>query len=161
VGVLTLTLVGTLLSTAREQPLRVLLGFEREEGFLTRRLGWYAAAVQHINRELPEGSKVLFLWEPRSYRCAVDCLPDALLDRWLHTIYLNGHNSDSVADAWRAEGVTHVLLHRTGLDLVLQEQFDPVTPEDLEVLDSLKDEHLMLLESFGSAYELYRLREGS
>jgi hypothetical protein len=91
----------------------------------------------------------------------VDCLPDALLDRWLHAIHLHGPDSDSIADAWRVEGVTHVLLHRTGLDLVVQEQFDPLTPEDLGVLDRLKDDHLILLESFGSAYELYRLKESS
>jgi hypothetical protein len=161
VGVLTLTLVGTLFFTAQEQPLRVLFGFESEEGFLTRRLGWYAVAVQQINQELPEGSVVLFLWEPRSYRCEVDCLPDALLDRWLHTVYLHGYDSDSIATAWRGEGITHVLLHRTGLNSILEAQFDPVTPEALEALDRLQDKHLILMEGFGSAYELYRWKESS
>jgi 4-amino-4-deoxy-L-arabinose transferase-like glycosyltransferase len=160
VGVLTLTLIGTLLAAARDQPLQVLLGFESEEDFLARRLGWYAAAIEQINQELPEESVVLFLWEPRSYHCAKDCLPDALLDRWLHTIYLHGRNSDSVASAWREEGITHVLLHRAGLDLILEAQFDPVLPEDLDLLDRLQDEHLSLMESFGSAYELYRLKDG-
>jgi hypothetical protein len=160
-GVLALTLVGTLLATAREQPFSVLLGFESEEDFLRRRLGWYAVAIEHINQELPEGSVVLFLWETRSYHCARTCLPDALLDRWLHTIHLHGRDSDRIASAWRQAGVTHVLLHRTGLELILEAQFDPVTPEDLEILGRFQDRHLILMERFGSAYELYRLTESS
>jgi hypothetical protein len=160
VGVLVLTLVGVVLSTVREQPLPVLLGFESEADFLGRQLGWYAVAIEQINQELPERSVVLFLWEPRSYRCAMDCRPDALLDRWLHTVHLHGYASESIASAWRREGVTHVLLHRTGLEMILEARFDPVTPRDLEALERLRDEQLILMESFGSAYELYRLTEG-
>ncbi|MEA3377009.1 MAG: glycosyltransferase family 39 protein [Chloroflexota bacterium] len=156
--VLALTLVGTLLFTVRQQPLQVLLGFESREDFLTRRLGWYYATVKQLNDGLPADSVILFLWEPRSYHCQLDCRPDALLDRWVHTTHIHGHDSDAVASAWRADGVTHVLLHRAGLDHILEAEFDPVTPADLQALDDLTTEHMSLVDSFGSAYELYRLR---
>ena len=159
VGVLALTLVGTLLSTVQQRPLGVLLGFESRDDFLTRRLGWYYAAVEHINRELPPEAVVLFLWEPRSYHCQVDCRPDAILDRFVHATHLYGHDAGDIAAVWRAEGVTHVLLHRAGLEFILEKQFDPVTTNDQRVLDELLARHLTPVENFGSAYELYRLEE--
>lgn len=157
VGVLALTLTGAFLEAAQGQPLGVLLGFERQEDFLARRLGWYYVAVETINQQLPADAVVLFLWEPRSYHCRVECRPDALLDRWLHTIHLHGHNADRIAALWRAEGVTHVLLHRAGLDFVLEDRFDPITPTDVATLETVLSRHLTLVERFGSAYELYRL----
>jgi hypothetical protein len=156
-GVLMLTLVGTLLSVAQARPLQVLLGFESRDDFLARRLGWVYPAVEHVNDALPPESAILFLWEPRSYHCRQDCRPDALLDRWSHTIQIYGHDSEAIARAWRAEGFTHVLLHRAGLEHILEAQFDPITPADLDTLDSLTTEHMTLIESFGSAYEVYRL----
>ncbi|HIQ00674.1 MAG TPA: hypothetical protein EYH30_00840 [Anaerolineales bacterium] len=159
VGVLALTLVGTLLSAAQGRPLGVLLGFESREDFLARRLGWYYATVEYINQELPSDAVVLFLWEPRSYHCQVTCLPDALLDRWLHTTHLHGHDADRIAALWQTEGVTHVLLHRAGLDFVLADRFDPITPADVQTLEELLARHLTPVGTFGSAYELYLLEE--
>jgi hypothetical protein len=155
--VLAVTLVGTLLETVRERPLQVLFGFESRDDFLARRLGWHYLAAKTINTELPEGSAVLFLWEPRSYHCEIDCRPDALLDRWLHTVHLHGHDADAIAQAWRSEGVTHVLLHRAGLDHVIDAGFDPIAAEDLALLETLRAEYLGLARTFGTAYELYRL----
>jgi 4-amino-4-deoxy-L-arabinose transferase-like glycosyltransferase len=160
IGVLALSLVSTFLFAVREQPLRVLLGFETREDFLLRRLGWYRVAVNAINQELPSDAVVLFLWEPRSYRCQATCLPDALLDCWLHaTQYTFGPNAELIADAWRAEGVTHVLFCQAGYEAVLADGFDPVTPEDVAALEALQRDELVEMQDFGGAYVLYRLRE--
>jgi 4-amino-4-deoxy-L-arabinose transferase-like glycosyltransferase len=160
VGVLSLALVSAFLFAVQDQPLRVPLGFEGEEEYLVRKLGWYRGAVNAINQELPDDAVVLFLWEERSYPCQVTCWPDSVLDRWLHTTqHLYGRDPEAIADAWREEGVTHVLLYRAGLELVVAEQFDPVAPEDLEALDELLSRHAVLVQEFGSAYELYRLEE--
>jgi len=160
VGVLSLSLVSTFLFAMRDQPLRVLLGFESEEEFLARELGWYHVAVSYVNQELPQDAVVLFLWEERSYYCQVTCWPDSVLDRWLHaTQHLYGHNAATIADAWREDGVTHVLLYRAGLELIVAEGYDPATPQDLETLDELLSRHAVLVQEFGSAYELYRLEE--
>jgi hypothetical protein len=168
-AVISLTLALSLFSGIGDflqaDPLPVNLGMESRDSYLKRRLGWYYPAIEYVNETLDEDSVVLFLWEPRSYHCTANrrhhrrrCRPDALLDRWLHTIHLYGHDSEAIASAWRADGVTHVLLHQAGLDHILEAEFDPVTPSDVQTLDDLKTKHMSLTESFGSAYELYRLR---
>jgi hypothetical protein len=138
-------------------PIGVVLGVEERESWLGRRLGWYYPAVEHINRELSPGSVVLFLWEPRSYYCALDCRPDALLDRWLHATHLHGHDAGAIAAAWRAEGYTHVLLYRLGYEAVVEAGFDPVTPADVRTLAALVEGHLRPLAEWGDAYALYAL----
>lgn len=155
--VLVLALVGALLSTVQERPLGVLLGFESRRDFLLRRLGSYYAATEYINRQLPSGATVLFLWEPRSYHCQVDCLPDALLDRWLHTTYVYGHDAEVIAGQWRHAGVTHVLLYRLGYEVVRGAGFDPLAEADAATLDDIIAMELELVHSIGDAYELYTL----
>lgn len=159
-GVLALSLVSSFLFAMQERPLRVLLGFEAEEDFLSRRLGWYRVAVNTINQKLPLDAVVLFLWEPRSYHCQVTCLPDALLDRWLHaTQHLYGPDAKAIADAWRAEGVTHVLFCKGGYKAVLGGDFDPITEEDVATLETLQRDELEEIQNFGDIYILYRLGE--
>jgi hypothetical protein len=155
VAVLALTLAGTLLSFVQERPLGVLLGFESREDFLMRRLGWYAVAVDYLNRELPPDAVVLFLWEPRSYACRVECRPDALLDRWLHTTHVYGSDAATIADAWRAEGVTHVLLYRAGYEAIVAAGFDPVSEADRTALAVLLSEEMVAVHDLGGVYELY------
>lgn len=157
--VLVLTLVSSLLSFIGERPLPVLVGIEAQEDYLTRRLGWHYRAMNYLNAELSSQAVVLFLWEPRSYYCSVDCRPDALLDRWLHTTHVRGHCPFDIADAWRDQGVTHLLLHRDGLEHILGAGFDPATPAAVEALEALLEKGATLAERFGSAYELYRLEE--
>jgi hypothetical protein len=155
--VLALTLVRTGLDLVAGNPIGVVLGVEERESWLSRRLGWYYAAVEDINRELPPGSVVLFLWEPRSYHCVLDCRPDALLDRWLHTTHLHGHDAEAIGAAWRAEGFTHVLLYRLGYEAVVEAGFDPVTPADVRTLAALVEEHLQPIAEWGGIYALYAL----
>ena len=108
--------------------------------------------------ELPDDSQVLFLWEPRSYRCEVDCLPDALLDRWLHETQFYARDAAAIAAAWQAAGNTHVLLHQDGLDFIIADQFDPVTPADLAVLADLQAGYLQEVRRWDDVYILYQLR---
>jgi hypothetical protein len=152
-------LFSTVIKFVRVSPLAVNLGVESRGEYLGRRLGWYYPTMEHINDALPQDSVVLFLWEPRSYHCTTHCRPDALLDRWLHTTHIYGHDSEAIASAWRTEGVTHVLLHRTGLNHILERGLDPVTSRDVEVLDELIAQHLSSVEDFGSAYELYSMEQ--
>jgi hypothetical protein len=160
-AVMVLTLVFLLFSIVIEftevNPIPVILGVESCDSYLTRRLGWYYPVVEHLNEQLPQDSTVLFLWEPRTYHCELDCRPDALLDRWLHAMHLYNHDVDALADTWRKEGITHVLLHRVGLNHILERGFDPVTSEDIEALNALRAEHLSLEKNFDAAYELYVL----
>ena len=156
---LALTLFSTLAWFLQVNPLPVILGLESRDDYLGRRLGWYYVAVEDLNRELPPDAVVLFLWEPRSYHCRVECWPDALLDCFLHTTHLYGRNAGAIAAAWRSQGVTHVLLHRAGYEAILEASFDPVTPADEETLAALVAEYLQPVAGWGDAYELYALAE--
>jgi hypothetical protein len=49
------------------------------------------------------------------------------------------------------------LLYRDGLDHISEAGFDPLTPADVEALETLLGEEAELVEQFGSAYELYSL----
>lgn len=155
-GVLVLTLAGALLQAAEEGPQRALLGLESREDYLARRLGWYAPMMADLNEMLPPEATVLFLWEPRSYPCHVDCWPDALLDRWLHATWLHGGDVAAIAADWRAHGATHVLFFRAGYEAILAEGFDPVTPADQRALEALLGS-LQPVAAWGGVYELYAL----
>lgn len=155
--VLALTLVGSGLDVLADNPLGVTLGLEGREDWLSRRLGWHHTAMEYVNQELPADAVVLFLWEPRSYYCDVRCWPDALLDRWLHATHVHGGDVKAIASAWRAEGVTHVLLYRGGYEVVVEAGFDPMTEADVAALERFIDEELDLVQEMGDVYELYAL----
>ncbi len=110
-----------------------------------------------INK-LPPQSKVLFLWEPRSYYCStkVVCLPDALLDRWWHARRIHGDEA-SIAEAWVNEGVTHVLLFRLGAKEIQEAGFDPLTQDDWDALDRFFTRFTESDSKPTDLYALYRL----
>jgi len=139
-------------------PLPVLLGLESHHGYLTRRLGWYHVVVKDLNQRLSPEDTVLFLWEPRAYHCQVDCRPDALLDRFLHATHRYGYDAEAIAAAWRAQGISYVLLYQTGFEAVASGGFDPLTEADRRTLTTLQSDHLSPLESWGGpTYILYTL----
>ena len=61
------------------------------------------------------------------------------------------------AAAWREDGVTHVLLYQLGLEAIIKDEFDPVTPRDLAILSELQASEMEELSRLGRAYTLYRL----
>ncbi len=160
-GLLAFTLALTALQAAlgfiSASPLRVVSGSEPEEDYLGSRLGQHAVAMQALAR-LPDGSQVRFLWEPRSYYCppALTCEPDSLLDRWWHERQLGG-DAPAIAAEWRRLGVTHVLYYRLGAEAVRTAGFDPFIDKDWEELEHFLADDLVIAESFGDAYTLYRL----
>ncbi len=154
---LALLLFDTVLHAVAVHPLPVLAGLESRQAYEARRLGPYAAAMIAVNA-LPAGARVQFLWEPRSYLCRVDCLPDAILDHFLHQTHWLGRDAETIAAGWRADGVSHVLFGQSGYRFILASAFDPVTARDEAVLAALQARHLEPVASFDDAYVLYRLR---
>jgi hypothetical protein len=152
---LALLLFSTLTTFVQINPLPVILGLESRDDYLTRRLGVYQVVITAVNR-LPHDSRIVFLWEPRSYACRVDCWPDALLDRFLHLTYLYP-DAEAIARFWRGVGVTHVLLYQQGMEAIIEAGFDPVTPHDLGIMRDLQTHHLVPIREWGDAYVLYEL----
>jgi hypothetical protein len=153
--VLALLLFSTLTTFLQVNPLPVTVGLESRDDYLARRLGAYYQAITAVNA-LPSGSRVIFLWEPRSYACRLDCWPDALLDRFLHLTYLYP-DADTIARVWAEAGVTHVLLYRAGMNAIIRAGFDPVTPRDLAIMRDLQAHYLSPVGEWGDTYTLYRL----
>ncbi len=132
-----LTAFSYLLNFASNNSFRYLSGAESRDGFLGRQLGDYYTAVQFINKQLRPGDKVLFLWEPRTYYVQQAVQPDVILDTLPHLRW-QYHNADSIVAALRALGYTHVLLDRQGLNYLLQSGYDPITMDDLEILQGMQ-----------------------
>jgi 4-amino-4-deoxy-L-arabinose transferase-like glycosyltransferase len=175
---ISLTLVLLLLTQvgqfAQINPLPVVLGIESQHDYLSRRLGVYPTVMDALT-QLPPGSNVVFLWEPRSYGClrpemnprtagdtaaakGVVCQPDALLDRFLHLTH-QFPDAAAIAHHWQSQGVTYVLLHQAGLENIVSAEFDPVTSRDLSILATLLADHLRPVKTWGEAYTLYELRQ--
>jgi len=152
---LALLLFSTLTTFLQINPMPVVLGLESRDDYLTRRLGVYQVVMTTLN-ELPPESRIIFLWEPRSYACQVDCWPDALLDRFLHLTYLH-LDAEAIAREWQRAGVTHVLLHQQGMEAIIEAGFDPVTPRDLAIMNDLQSYHLSPVREWGEFYVLYEL----
>lgn len=138
--------------------LPVIMGWQSQSEYLLSQLGAYEVAIEDIN-QLPAGSRILFLWEPRSYACAdtVQCEPDVLLDRWWHLRRL-GLSGTEIAAQWRAEGVGYVLIFEQGRSVVEQTGFDPLTAADWTALQALRQNDLTLVADYFGGYQLYRLR---
>ncbi|MDX1662695.1 MAG: glycosyltransferase family 39 protein, partial [Candidatus Promineifilaceae bacterium] len=155
---LALLLFATAVDFILINPLPVLVGLESEEQYVERRLGPYPNVMEAINT-LPPDARVIFLWEPRSYGCIVDCWPDALLDRFLHHTQHLDHDAEEIAAAWREMGFTHVLLRHGRLRFIIEADFDPVTEADLQILESLISRHLEPVAQWSDDYTLYALEE--
>jgi hypothetical protein len=152
---LALLLFSNIAAFLRANPLPVAFGLESRDAYLERRLGAHYLAIRGVNA-LPADSHVVFLWEPRSYYCRVDCRPDALLDRFLHLASLHP-DAAGIAGAWQAEGVTHVLLYRSGFEAIRKAGFDPVGSRETAMLEELQADYLSPIEEWGDAYALYEL----
>ncbi len=112
----------------------VLFGQKSRQDYLYDNLGWYAVALDEIEK-LPAPSKVMLLYEPRGYGCVPKCDPDEILDRW-KTEFVRYADYPAMQTAWREEGFTHLLVYTIGVDF-LRSDNDPHHPmSDLLALDA-------------------------
>ena len=156
---ITLIATGTkvVLDFAGSEVPAALAGRQSKDAYLADNLGWYYLTMQALN-ELGPSAHVLFLWEPRSLYCQVDCRPDALIDRWWHARRTLG-SVDQIAAQWQREGVQYVLLHRAGYQAAIDLNLLRPTADDQQALDQLVENHLEFVHDYGGQYQLYRLRE--
>jgi hypothetical protein len=106
-----------------------------------------------VNQLVSEAS-VLMLWEPREFSCQPICRADTWIDRW-YLLRRSGLTQEKILEEWCSEGVTHVLLHRAGMDFV--RQYDTrYDPGDWKGLEEILD-RLVPLSRFGKGYDLYKI----
>ena len=147
-----LTIFQTVYEVIERNSIVTIVGLSAQS-YLEENLGWYYPAMQSIN-ELPSGSNVLMLWEPRGMYCSPVCESDEVLDRWLHDQYLY-QEPVVMIDEWKTQGYTHVLVYDLGVEFTKTN--DPrYTDEDWQALNDLV-EQLHNPHHFGNAYSLYSL----
>lgn len=153
---LAFNLVGQLLNWLPGVPLTYVAGSASRDEILSHWLGSHYTAMQAVNEQTPDDAVVLFLYEPRSYYCNRDCRPDSILDTLAHLEYLH-NDANGIAQAWRNEGIMHVLLFETGYEFVRERQMAWISPQNTHLMDDLTATHLQLVADWGD-YELYELR---
>jgi hypothetical protein len=121
--------------------------------YLEKNLGWYSRAAGFA-RMLPDGSRVLMLWEPRGFYCGQACLEDATIDRWYLAVR-SGLTAEEILAQWREEGWTQILFFETGAKFERDTRSE-YTEADWEELDRLRA-LLPVVERFGDGYSLYSL----
>lgn len=121
-------LVGTLLLGVLEAArvtlnggaLAYSLGLTDRTAYEDVHLGAYAGAMRALDT-LPAGSRVLFLWEPRTYGCpaVLMCRGDVLLDTWARAV--NATDSPGAALAVLQADADYVLVWQAGLNAALED----------------------------------------
>ena len=174
--VLALSLLANVYVFLAARPLSVLAGLESRKDYTAERLGAYSDAMRSIS---PEGNlgdadaRFFFLWEPRGYYAPRLAQADPTLDN-LAQLRLAHGSPDAALAALRAEGFTHLLFNRTGLEFLsgptphppmlsaltgespAEQSYYPITDEDRSFLQALLSSS-QLEESIGDTYETYRL----
>jgi 4-amino-4-deoxy-L-arabinose transferase-like glycosyltransferase len=154
---LALNLVELSLGFVATNPLAFVVGQESRDENLTRRLGAYYATMERLNNTLPPDAVVLFLWEPRSYYCRLDCRPDSILDQLAHDHHRYGDAAAIVA-AWKRAGITHVLLYRQGLEVIKNEGIEATDHPAIAQLEVMEARYFEPIFDVVGAYEVYALR---
>ncbi len=150
---LTLTTISVALDAIGGRTIAGALRLIPASEYRLTRLGAYEIAMAQV-RDLPEGSRVLNLWEPRGYYCQPVCIPDYWIDRWYASRRRLGEPA-RILDSWKELGITHVLLNAAGERFVQQDDAR-FTESDWAALSHL-EASLEPIASVGDAYVLFRV----
>jgi Dolichyl-phosphate-mannose-protein mannosyltransferase len=124
-ALIALTLIFSLLDAVRAtvgaKIVPYLLADVSAEDYRAENLGVYSIAMNRL-AELPQGSQVRLMFEPRTYYCPsnVICLGDILFDHWARPLQ-QGAAPDEVFQAWKAAGDDYLLVFNPGYDFNVQD----------------------------------------
>lgn len=150
---LSATTLGAIAKAVQANASGVIVGSETPQAYLARQLGAFQPAMAAV-AGLGKDARVLSLWEARSLYCLPECSPDPWLDRWYVARREIG-TPDQILQAWRQAGYTHVLLNRTGMEFVQQNDLR-YTSDDWDDLSRFLSKLSLVSDIYG-AYDLYRL----
>jgi hypothetical protein len=154
--VMSFTMIEFIQNAMNLQLFSVISGKISREEFLDQTLGWYGPAMRAI-KELPEDTHTLLLYETRSYHCLPNCQPDEILDRWKRDWQKYG-NYEEILQAWRNEGISHVMVYQLGVDYALEFWVMDENRDTLYALDEFITQLPEPIERFGTSYALYDIR---
>lgn len=116
------TLIYNVLFFIKIRPVGVVLGLESSSSFLSRIVGDYTA-LEYIQTNLPDASRVLMLWDGRGYYCDQRCIPDIAHSQWAD-IVAQHKDVAAVIGYLRSRGITHLLY--SAEDAAYITQHDPL-----------------------------------
>ncbi len=139
--------------TVKSHPLGVIIGSETPQAYLGRRLGAFQPAMAALTG-LGKDGRILSLWEPCALYCLSGYFPDPRLDRWYVARREIG-TPDQILQAWRRAGYALVLLYRTCMNFVRQNDRRH-SADEWNNLSRLLKTLIPVADVYG-AYDLYRL----
>jgi len=155
------------------RPVAPLLGLESRDDYLVRKLGLYTEAMRYTKERLPDMSRTLYMWEPRGYYGQPHALADTAFDNLSQARARYG-DVERALTALRGDGVTHLMLHVSGLrflqnptaraptlgslmgDPPPEQQLYPLAEADIEFLDELLD-NCSAEGDLNGIYQFYRV----
>jgi 4-amino-4-deoxy-L-arabinose transferase-like glycosyltransferase len=150
IAVIFINLLDLGLSVIYRNPLATATGITSRESFTEKFQPGYAATLKLV-AQTPKNSRIYFLFEPRSYGASRSTQPDALLDNFVHDVFLY-KNPEDIIHAWRMEGYTHVLVNKRGANFVLNEEHG-----NIEILNETLDLLKLISMSPNRDYSLYEI----
>ena len=153
--VLTVTIFDTMLFVIQRNPLAVAFGAQSREGYIARINPSYAALMQ-IMDELPADAHVYSLFEPRSYGLPRLIQPDAIVYNFAHDQYLYDTSAD-IIQYWKAEGYTHILVYERGLEFMLENRPDRMTPAVQGTFHETIQELKLISQTDDKVYTIYQI----
>lgn len=124
--------------------------------YLAGALGTHYGAMEAL-RQVPPGSVVRLMWEPRNYYCPTEikCLPDVVLDHWIHPLR-TGRTPEALMTSWRESGEGYLLVFEPGFAYYLNE--DQRYASELNQFKPLVERLMHPVWSDGGSYTLYQWR---
>lgn len=153
---LVLSLKDTLTWFSRARVGTYLLGETSREEYLFTYLASYPATMARLG-ELPDGSQVRFLFDPRSYYCPpeITCIPDVVFDQW-SGLLAPDLLPDAVFRQWHERGDDYVLFFRHGYQAYMD--FIGHNFDENAILPSALEEYLVeVWTTSDGRYTLYTL----
>jgi hypothetical protein len=134
-------------------PLRVAVGLESRDHFLSRTLPTYPMYL-FVNRNLPPDARVFLIYMKNyTFLCDRDCYADAMFEaHTLQKILQEESSADGVRNRLKAMGFTHLLYN----GIFLLGEPSPLSADEKRLFLDFQAGHLSAVHHEGS-YRLYRL----
>ena len=134
-------------------PLRVAVGLESRDDFLSRTLPPYPM-YRFVNQNLPPDARVFLLYMKNyTFLCDRDCYSDSMFEaHTLQKILREEASPDGVRNRLKAMGFTHLLYD----ELYLLGEPSPLSAEEKKLFLAFQNSHLQAVRQQGP-YRLYRL----
>ncbi len=114
------------------RPWRVALGRESRAAYLHRTVDGYAG--WEFLRTLDPRSRVLMVGDARHYYCPPVCYPEADQFTWVRLMAQADFEATAFGRLLQEEGVTHLLLHRSSIQWLLEHDVEGLTRRSFTVL---------------------------